>query len=142
MSLEESQRAHLSKLKEQEKKESQKEIFETFANIEKSDHSKDCTSKPENSEIWSSTDSTNQTQQATKSSHGDVDDEGGYIPPPRSLRQGGKAKVTVKFSERPFPTPLRDSRKGKKIVIELILVSIDSISSITCVLSQRRNKIG
>lgn len=126
MSVEQSQKKHLEELKEQEKKAAEQDMYETFATLQK-DNNKEATSK--DSDIWTEQDTNNvapsghsgsapttKDSSQQKKAHGDDDAEEEYIPPPRSLRQGGKAKVTVNFSERPFPTPLRDSRKGKIFV--------------------------
>eukprot|EP01138_Halocafeteria_seosinensis_P004788 gb/GECG01004896.1/.p1 GENE.gb/GECG01004896.1/~~gb/GECG01004896.1/.p1 ORF type:complete len:664 (+),score=109.34 gb/GECG01004896.1/:1-1992(+) len=122
MSVEQSQRKHLEELKEQEKKAAEKDMYETFATLQKGNR------KEKSSDIWTEQDTdnaapashsgsaptTDDSLQYTKTHDDDEGTEEEYIPPPRSLRQGGKAKVTVKFSERPFPTPLRDSRKAEE----------------------------
>lgn len=142
MALEESERQHLDDVKAEEKAAAEEEVYRTLAEVQRKTEPADSLSRAGAAEAGAARSTGSEKLSATepaaqpshskistpsRSSHGvskqdtaiftdvpedveedDIDEEVEYVPPPRR-----GLKQTIAFSERVFPTPLRESKVGK-----------------------------
>lgn len=129
MNVDELERTRLEALKAEEKRIAEKEMYEVFSKLEsektakKGNVAKTVVSEKELDFFLEQDDIDDATAEPTKAmpskpqandnSEEDLESEIKYLPPPRTFGVA-ESKVSVNFSQRLFPTPLRESKVAEE----------------------------